>query len=254
MLDFLVIATVSAALVLGALWGLYGRLSTRLEGFIIALSGGALIVALMSGLVEPSARQAGTAFALGFVILGALIFTAIDYVIDEVWDAGGGSGLLLAITLDGVPENLALGVALISAGPLGALSLAASIFLSNLPEAAGGARRMCDSGRSRLAALALWGGAAALLTGAALAGHLLLGGIGDRPLAAIRCLAAGAVVASLATEIFPSAFRRDAHLSGIAVSLGLAVAFALHQLGGSSGTSGRDPQPQPAEQSQPQRM
>ncbi len=59
---------------------------------------------------------------------------------------------LAAITLDGIPENLALGVALIGAGPLQVASLSGSIFLSNLPEAAEGAQEMAN-GRSKLKVL-----------------------------------------------------------------------------------------------------
>ena len=39
-----VIVVVSAALMVGALWGVYGKLSARTEGFIVALAGGALIM------------------------------------------------------------------------------------------------------------------------------------------------------------------------------------------------------------------
>lgn len=85
----------------------------------------------------------------------------------------GGSGLLVAITLDGIPENLALGVALIGAGPLQVAVLSGSIFLSNLPEAAGGAKEMSKQGKSKVKVLALWSAIAALLSAAALSGNLL---------------------------------------------------------------------------------
>ena len=38
-----VAAAVSLALVLGALWGLYGRFGDRTEGFVLAAGGGALM-------------------------------------------------------------------------------------------------------------------------------------------------------------------------------------------------------------------
>ncbi len=52
-------------------------------------------------------------------------------------------------------------------------------------------------------------------------------------LAATRCFAAGAVVASLATEVFPKAYRKDHHLAGVATVLGLVLAVLLASLGGS---------------------
>jgi len=59
-----------------------------------------------------------------------------------------GLALLAAVTLDGVPENLALGVSLV--GGL-SLSLLVAIFFSNLPEALVGAVAMRESGLSRCA-------------------------------------------------------------------------------------------------------
>src|SRR5690606_12315736 len=56
--------------------------------------------------------------------------------------AGGTAGLALlaAVTLDGVPENVALGVALTEG--TGGLALLAAIFVSNLPESLVGAASM----------------------------------------------------------------------------------------------------------------
>ncbi|WP_031549276.1 ZIP family metal transporter [Parvularcula oceani] len=230
-----VVVIVSAALVGGAAWGVWGKLPARWEGFLIALAGGALIVSSMEELVRPALQSAGVALALGAVGAGAAIFTLADWLIDEKWNSSGGGGLLASITFDGVPENLALGVALIGAGPMQIAALAGSIFLSNLPEAAGGAKQMGEQGNSKKKVLLLWTGAAALLSGAAIAGHVLLSGAPEALLGAIRCLAAGAVVASLATEVFPQAYSEDRHLSGIATALGLCLAAALAQLGGGGG-------------------
>ena len=166
------------------------------------------------------------------VTVGAFVFTLLDYLVDEKAGSTKGAGLLVAITLDGVPENLALGVALIGAAPLEVAALAGSIFLSNLPEAAGGAKEMASAGQGRAKVFALWAAAAALLSAAAIVGNLALEGASPQLLAATRCLAAGAVVASLATEVFPKAYRKDHHLAGVATVLGLVLAFLLASLGG----------------------
>lgn len=94
----------------------------------------------------------------------------------------GGLGLLLAVTFDGVPENLSLGTTLIETGPLGAAALAGSILLSNLPEAAGGAASMREDGMSERHILALWTGVAALLSLGALGGRWTLGGANAEPI------------------------------------------------------------------------
>lgn len=224
---FLVVCIVSGALVAGAVWGIYGPLNERTQGFLLALAGGALIVALMLDMIQPAIERTAFAPAMGFVALGAVVFTVLDYLIDERWDADSGGGLLVAITLDGVPENLALGVALIGAEFHEVAALAGAIFLSNLPEAAGGAKQMCRVGIPRRTVFALWAATAGLLAAAALLGEWALAGTSGTEIALIRCFAAGAVVASLATEIFPRAFRENHHMAGIAVTVGLILAMGL---------------------------
>ncbi|HEU5036867.1 MAG TPA: hypothetical protein VFT70_07675 [Nocardioides sp.] len=230
MLTVLVIGVVSAALVAGAAWGAYGRLPAPLEGFIVALAGGALMISAVLELIEPSSHVVSIWAASGLVIAGAVVFGALDHLIERR-SSGGGGGLLAAITLDGIPENLALGVALIGTGPLGAAALSGSILLSNLPEAAGGARQMTTDGRSKAAVLGLWAATAVLLSAAALAGNLLMGGASESTLGLIRCFAGGAVVGSLAIEVFPKAFRESGYSTGLAVALGLVMALYLDQLG-----------------------
>jgi ZIP family zinc transporter len=228
---FAVIIVVSAALMVGAVWGIYGKLSKRTEGFIVAVAGGALIMSVISELVQPSVTEGSLWVAIGALAFGAVLFSAADYFIDEKLKSNEGVGLLAAITFDGVPENLALGVALIGATAGEVSALAGAILLSNIPEAAGGAREMKGGGMTSRMIFALWGGATILLTGAALLGNLTLEGAHPNVLAAIRCTAAGAVVASLATEVFPKAFKEDHHLAGVATALGLMIAIWLESFG-----------------------
>lgn len=231
MLTFIVIAVVSSSLVLGAVWGIYGTLPDQVEGLIVALAGGALMISAVLELIEPASHVAPFWAVAALVLAGALGFAALDHLIKQRWGGDSGGGLLAAITLDGIPENLALGVALISTGPLGAAALSGSILLSNLPEAAGGAREMSAGGRSRSAVLGLWAATALLLTAAALAGNLLLGGASDSTLGLIRSFAGGAVVGSLAIEVFPKAFKDSGYPTGVAVAVGLVLALFLDRLG-----------------------
>jgi ZIP family zinc transporter len=227
---WLVVLAVSGALLVGAAWGIWGRLGTRTEGFLIALAGGALLLSVVSELIDPSIEAAGVWHAAIGVLTGAAVFSALDYWIDEKWGEQSGGGLLAAITLDGVPENLALGVALIGAGLPEVAALAGSILLSNLPEAAGGAKEMVAGGRPKGKVLLLWGVTALLLSATAVLGYFALEGVGEETLALIRCFAAGAVVASLATEVFPKAYQEDHHMAGIATALGAILAFSLGSL------------------------
>lgn len=230
LLTSLVIVVVSAALVAGAAWGVYGALPARVEGFIVALAGGALMVSAVLELIDPATDVAPLWAVAASVLAGAGLFTVLDKLVKRKLGSNSGGGLLAAITLDGIPENLALGVALIGAGPAQVASLSGSIFLSNLPEAAGGAKQMSKH-RSKPKVLGLWAATAILLSLAALAGNLLLSGVPEAPLGLIRCLAGGAVAASLATEVFPKAFKEDSYTTGFATALGLVLAVALDQLG-----------------------
>ncbi|WP_379922766.1 ZIP family metal transporter [Erythrobacter sp. R86502] len=232
MMTLIVVGVVSGALLIGAAWGVYFGLGRKTEGFLVALAGGALLLSVVSELIEPSISRSSVLLAMTGVLAGAIVFTAADYLIDEKWGEKSGGGLLAAVTLDGIPENLALGVALIGAGPLEVAALAGSILLSNLPEAAGSAREMAASGMPRYRVMLLWAGTAVLLSAAALVGNVALVGVSEHALAAIRCFAAGAVVASLATEVFPKAYREDHHLAGIATAIGVALAFGLGALAG----------------------
>lgn len=231
MQTIIVILVVSGALLIGATWGIFGPLFKKVEGFLVALAGGALIISAVLELIEPATKQSALWAVFGLVLLGALVFTGLDYLVKQRWGSESGGGLLAAITLDGIPENLALGVALIGAGPLQVAALSGSIFLSNLPEAAGGAKEMTDSGRSNGMALALWGTTALLLSAAALVGNFYLADLPENVLGLIKCFAGGAVVASLATEVFPKAFKKDSYWAGIATAIGLIVALYLNTLG-----------------------
>ena len=231
MLTVAVIVVVSGALVAGAVWGIYGTLRPNVEGFIVAVAGGALLVSATIELIQPSIQDASVWAAMAAVLVGAIVFSALDDAVKEKWGSDSGGGLLAAITLDGIPENLALGVALIGVGPREVAALSGAILLSNLPEAAGGASAMAKGGRSNSSVLALWVGTAVLLSGAAIAGNTLLAGVSDTVLALVRSFAAGAVVASLGTEVFPKAFKEEGYSVGVATALGLVLAILLSQLG-----------------------
>ena len=231
MMTAIVILIVSGALIIGALWGLYGNLSKRLEGFLVALAGGALLVSALLELIYPALEKNSVPIALSTVFVGAITFTVLDYWVKEKWNSQSGGGLLAAITLDGIPENLALGVSLIGASPLSIAALSGSILLSNLPEAAGGAKEMAENTDSKKKILWLWIGTALILSAAALLGHFLLADVPEEYLNYIKCFAGGAVAASLALEVFPKAFKEDKYWTGLATAIGLVLPLYLNTLG-----------------------
>jgi zinc transporter, ZIP family len=142
---------------------------------------------------------------------------------------GVGLALLAAVTLDGVPENLALGVSLAGeqATGGGSLALLVAIFASNFPEALVGAVAMRAQGRSAGYAIGLWAATAALLTVAVVVGRQALAAAAPSTLAFPLAFAGGAVLASLADTLMPEAFERGRPLNAFATAAGFFLSFIL---------------------------
>ncbi|HEU5469995.1 MAG TPA: ZIP family zinc transporter, partial [Actinophytocola sp.] len=167
----------SSALVIGSVAGALWRPPRRVTGVLLAFASGALIAALAFELFEEAFHLGGAVRSGLGLLAGAAVFVLVDSALDryvtghsgpeqrEVSKTGarGGVGLALlaAVTLDGVPENLALGVSLVSGV---SLTLLVAIFLSNLPESLVGAVAMRESGQSKRSVITTWAACALLLT------------------------------------------------------------------------------------------
>ena len=147
----------------------------------------------------------------------------------QVAAASGGIGLALlaASILDGVPENLALGVSMAGERSGGSLALLVGIFAANFPEALVGAVAMRSQGRSVRATVLLWLATAALLVPAVPIGKVLLSGADPSTLAFPLSFAGGAVLAALADTLMPEAFERGRPFNAFATCAGFFVAFIL---------------------------
>ena len=215
----------SLPLLVGAALGVVWRPPRGLVAVALAFAAGALISAVAFELFEESysgggALRAGLSFAAG-----AVVFVVVDALLDRVTGASpAGFALLAAVTLDGVPENAALGVSL-NAGGSAALLLA--VFVSNVPEALAGAVSMREQGRSRRAVLGLWGGATALLAAAVLAGRYAFAGAAPDELALPLAFAGGAVLASVIDTLAPEAFAGGGPFVALASAGGFFTAFLL---------------------------
>ncbi|SFR32292.1 ZIP family metal transporter [Halogeometricum limi] len=215
----------SSSLVFGSIAGAYWDPPEWLTGSLVAFASGALIVALAFELFEHAFETAGLAVASAGLLAGGAVFTVVDHLLDEVYGTdSSGLGLLASVTLDGVPENLALGVALI--GQASPFALLAAIFASNFPEALSGAKDVADEA-SKLYTVSIWVGAAALLAAAVVVGNRVFASTAEVPLAVVRAFAGGSVVASLTTEVMPEAFEEGGDYVGFATAVGFVLAFAL---------------------------
>jgi ZIP family zinc transporter len=142
-------------------------------------------------------------------------------------------GLLAAVTLDGVPENMALGVSLIGSedeGIAGSLALLVAIFVSNLPESLVGAVAMRRGGLAGRTVVGIWAATAALLTAAVVVGYGALSSMPEEALAFPLAFAGGAVLASLADTLMPEAFEHGRPLNSFATGAGFVLSFVLAEL------------------------
>lgn len=220
----------SAALPIGGAIGAWRPPPRAVTAALLAFASGALITAVAFELFQRAVEHGGAWRAgLSFVV-GAVAFIVIDAWLERRKErrmAGGGAigfALLAAVTLDGVPENLAMGVALIESH---SATLLVAIFASNLPEAVVGAQKMRDAGLGSQRILAIWAATAVLLALAVIAGYGLLDGVDPEGLAWPLGFAGGAVLASLADTLMPEAYGEGGPWVALATAAGFLVSFLI---------------------------
>lgn len=226
-----------AALLIGAVAGIYLPASKRLIGLIMAFGSGVLISALTFELMSQAYDTAGaTASVLG-LLAGSLVFFCGDWLIDRRGgnrrkspkgpQAGAGAtALVLGALLDGIPESAAIGVSLIGGGSVG-VAVVAAVFLSNIPESLSASAGMKATGRSTRYILGLWLAVLLASTVAAALGFGVLSGADPAVTATIQAFAAGAILTMLADTMVPEAVEHAGALVGLLTVLGFAAAFLL---------------------------
>jgi ZIP family zinc transporter len=226
MLEIVAFASVaSAGLVLGSVVGAYWRPPRRVVAVALAFAAGSLTAALAFELFAKEKHESVAAASLG-LIAGGSVFVVIDAAVERRWprEKATGFALLVVVTLDGVPENLALGVTLAAKG---SVALLAAIFFSNLAESLGGAADMREGGDPPRRAILLWLATALLLALALVVGRLV-GGTGGAH-GFLLAFAGGAVLASLVDTVMPEAYREGGPFVAFATLGGFLLSFLLAQ-------------------------
>jgi ZIP family zinc transporter len=243
----------AGSLVLGALLAFARSWSDRQVGLVLAFGAGALISAVSIELAEEGVRVGGLGWTAAGLAAGALTYWTLDGLVERSGSArgggdgeavsargsgdgtaaaagaGGGTALALGAFLDGVPEQLVLGIGLAAQGGVGA-SLLVAIFVSNLPESIGSARDMHAAGTERGRIFVLWAAVAAVCAAATAIGYAAADAATEGVQAGIDGFAAGALLVMLIDSMIPEARSGAGRVAGLATVLGFAVAAALSSM------------------------
>ncbi|MCF6378544.1 hypothetical protein L2K70_13110 [Nocardioides KLBMP 9356] len=228
-------AVAASSLLIGAVLALVRTWSDRLVGLVLGFGAGALIASVSFELAEEGLKI-GSSYAVAIgLALGSLVFFSADKLVQRWGGRSGGSSagapLAVGAFLDGIPEQMVLGIGIASGQGVSAALLVA-IFASNLPEAIGSAADMKGGGRSGRSVVGLWAVVAALCALATGGGYALSDLVSSEGQALIDGFAAGALLTMLIDSMVPEAKEKAKDLAGLATVVGFALAAGLSLLGG----------------------
>jgi zinc transporter, ZIP family len=229
----------ASSLVLGVILAFVRRWPSTMIGLILAFGAGALISAVSFELAEEGIHV-GSPRAVGVgLAAGALTYYLADGLIARRTQTGAGKagrtsgansgvGLALGSFLDGVPEQLVLGVGL-AGGQSISIALLVAIFVSNLPEGIGSATDMSAAGTSRAKIIRLFVAVGLVCTLATGIGYTIADSISGEFRGIVNGFAAGALLVMLIDSMIPEASRKAGRPAGLVTVVGFAVATALSQ-------------------------
>lgn len=237
-------ALAGSANLLGALLVLWLPLNQRIIAGIMALGTGALIGAVVYGLLG-EALAIGTILdiALGF-LGGAALFAAVDIIIsrkgglhrkrsghgrDAPSAVATGSGLAIFIgtVMDAIPETAIIGLSLLQNGEVSAVLIAA-IFISNLPEGISSTSGLKKAGYSIPSIVLMWLAVLIASSLSSLAGYTLLAEASVDMQAILASFAAGAIIAMVSATMLPEAYEKAGPIVGFLTACGFFIALILH--------------------------
>jgi ZIP family zinc transporter len=210
---------------LGALIARKRNFSEQQVLFFTAFGAGILMAAAIFEMVIEAETTLGIALTLFSFLVGAIIFTLADLIAEK---KGGGAGILLGIGLDSIPESLAIGASIASAGP--AMALAILIGIQNVPEGIASYREMM-SGKTAFKsnpkkALAAIGIVSIIPIFLGLVGLFYMQGMAE-VIAIILALSAGGIFYMLYYDMIPKAHKERKWLPTFGAVLGFIIGFAI---------------------------
>ena len=228
-----------AALLVGALVGLYAGASQRVISIVMAVGAGVLISSVAFELMEEAYREGGFDSPAIGILVGALAYFAADWAVSRRArhrkrskgqpEGGSAAAITVGALMDGIPESVAIGISLVGGGAVSWVFVLA-VFLSNVPEGLSAAAGMKEAGRSAGYILGLWGAVTLVSAVAALFGYLFLASASGETVALLQSFAAGAILTMLASTMLPEAYEEGGAVVGVATTVGFLLAFVLSHL------------------------
>ena len=230
------------SLIAGAFIGIYFHLQQKTIAAIMAFGSGVLICALTFGLMEEAFKHGGfDAIIIGF-LAGGLLYLLGDWTIhywggrkhkrhQHISAKHGSNGLMITLgaTLDGIPEAIALGIALF-ANPTVGLMMMAAIAVSNIPESIASVSGLKKENFSQKHIFMIWISVGITVALATLLSFIFLHDLNLNTLGMLESLAAGAILAMLAGSMMPEAYEEGGYAVSILTIAGFLVTFVMSRL------------------------
>ena len=220
----------ASPLFVGAVLAMLRAWPPRWLGIVLGFGAGALMASIAFELWEEGLERGGAVPLVSGVAAGALAYYIAARILDaraakKKGEAGGGQ-LAVGALLDGIPEQLVLGIGLASGEPV-SVALVVAILVSNLPESIGSAADLLKGGMAKSRVLLLWAGVAVICAVATIAGFGLATVTGDAFRTAASGFAAGALLVMLVDSMVPEAQSKAKESTGLATVLGFALAAGV---------------------------
>jgi zinc transporter, ZIP family len=230
------------SLLAGALMGIFFYWKQKTIAAIMAFGSGVLICALTFGLIEEAFGHGGfDAVIIGF-ITGGLLYLIGDRIIHYL---GGrkhkrhqhspakkdisGLTITLGSILDGIPESIALGIALFANRTVGLIMIVA-VVISNIPESIASIDGLKKEKFSVKSIFFIWLSVGIAVFLSTILSFVFLHDLNPNTIGILESLAAGAILAMLAGSMMPEAYEEGGYTVSLLTIAGFLVAFVISRL------------------------
>lgn len=224
-------AVAASSLLIGAVLATLRDWHRGTIGLILAFGAGALIASVSFELAQAGLESAGPLPVGIGLVFGALAYYIGNHLVEGRSKASGGgsssgASLTVGALLDGIPEQVVLGIGL-AMGEGVSMALLIAIFMSNLPESIAASADSLKAGKSKKSVLLQWLVVFLVCTLATGAGGLIAGAASASFTAGIQGFAAGALLVMLIDTMVPEARDEGGETAGLVTVVGFAIGAFL---------------------------